>query len=452
MITRTTQNEGAGELLTNSDGTFSDTNEEEGFQMFFSQLQQEIENSDEETNVDDSEARELYSMMRDEYAEEDPLEGSDVNPSALEVNAVQDSHEPLDGDDESIPTIARGRSATKEFGDIMSELKDDWGDDGLDIDVDDWGDDESVSSEIVPERMLAPEEAQKIDHAGVMHAVRKGKEGHQGDALATQTVDSYLQEHQQEGLPDDLYEDQELEELKQFLPGMPLARLQKVRDAYLEGLSDPSLLTLVPLLRERMPDWYTSKSIRKANVRSADFIMENAEKAGVVDIHLLNGMIQVQCAAGSLNKAIAAYDQLERYKLKPTVYTNRLVVQMFLKQRRLNRCLEFKQRVEEGGQKLDLLSYGSLIAHCSKHKQLGSAMMMLKECIAVNGAPPGENYLKQLRILCRREQVEEKVGLEAMIGEDPTAWFRHGEAVLKREYSKRGNRDLNLIKNAHVRG
>lgn len=180
--------------------------------------------------------------------------------------------------------------------------------------------------------------------------------------------------------------------------------------------------------------------------------MEKAAKAGIIDLHLLNGMLQVQCSAGSLNKALAVYDQFEEHKVKPTVYSNRLVVQMFLKQRRLERCLEFKQRVEAGGQKLDVLSYGSLIAHCSKHKQLGSALALLKECITVTGAPPGESYLKQLRILCRQEGLEEKLNLEGMIGKDPIEWLRHGEAVLKREYSKRGNRDILLVNNAMTRG
>jgi len=160
--------------------------------------------------------------------------------------------------------------------------------------------------------------------------------------------------------------------------------------------------------------------------------------------------LQVHCSSGSLNNAMKVYDLFEEYEVKPTEYTNRLVVQMFLKQRRLSRCLDFKKRVEAQGQKLDLLSYGSLIQHCSRHNQLGSAFMFLKECIAVNGSPPGENYLKQLRILCRG--MEDEIGLESMIGEDPIAWLRHGEAVLKREYSKRGNRDLNLVKNAMVRG
>ena len=123
---------------------------------------------------------------------------------------------------------------------------------------------------------------------------------------------------------------------------------------------------------------------------------------------------------------------------------------MFLKQRRFNRCLDFKQQVEERGRKLDLLAYGPLIEYCSKHRQLGSALKFLEECIRVNGSPPGEAYLKQLRILCRQENVEEEVGLDAMIGEDPILWKKHGEAVLKP--GKAGNRShLNIAINAAVR-
>ena len=124
---------------------------------------------------------------------------------------------------------------------------------------------------------------------------------------------------------------------------------------------------------------------------------------------------------------------------------------MYLKQKRLSSCLAFKQKVEEQGQKLDLPSYGSLMEYCSRYKQLGSALMILKECISVHGAPPGENYLKELRTLCRHADLEEQVRLKEMIGEDPNEWHRHGEAVLKREKSKRGNRDINLVANAAVR-
>ena len=180
--------------------------------------------------------------------------------------------------------------------------------------------------------------------------------------------------------------------------------------------------------------------------------MDKAKKAGVVDVHLLNGMLQVHCSAGSLNTALDVYDQFEEYQFKPTVYSNRLVIQMFLKQRRLERCLAFKKRVEDGGQKLDVLSYGSIISHYSKHEQLGSALMMIKECIAVTGSPPGESYLKDFRVLCRLEGVEDTLKVEDMIGKDPIEWLRHGEAVLKREYSKKGNRGINFVHNAMVRG
>ena len=136
---------------------------------------------------------------------------------------------------------------------------------------------------------------------------------------------------------------------------------------------------------------------------------------------------------------------------KPTAYSNRLVVQLFLQKKQLSNCLHFKQKVEEGGQKLDLLSYGALMEYCGRHKQLGSAILMLKECIELHGAPPGESYLKELRLLCGQAGLEEQVALEAMIGEDPIKWLRHGEAVLKRENSKKGRRDVQLARNALLR-
>ena len=62
--------------------------------------------------------------------------------------------------------------------------------------------------------------------------------------------------------------------------------------------------------------------------------------------------------------------------------------------------------------------------------------------------PRVESYLKELRKICFQADVEEEVGLKDMIGDDPIEWLRHGEAVLKREKSKKGNRDLNILKNA----
>lgn len=118
---------------------------------------------------------------------------------------------------------------------------------------------------------------------------------------------------------------------------------------------------------------------------------------------------------------------------------------MLVNNKRLNRALAFKQSLEEQGRKLDILSYGSLIDYCGRHKHLGSALMLVKECIDVNGAPPSEHYLKRLRILCRQENMDDQ--LKEIIGEDPTEWLRHGEAKLKREYTKRGNRMVNFLNN-----
>ena len=105
------------------------------------------------------------------------------------------------------------------------------------------------------------------------------------------------------------------------------------------------------------------------------------------------------------------------------------------------RALDFKEKnVEAKGKTLDLLSYGSLIEHYGNHGQVGSAMMALKECIKVHGAPPGEKCLSKLRLTCRQKEITEEVGLEQLIGKDPLEWLREGEGQLKREFSRKGRR------------
>ena len=136
---------------------------------------------------------------------------------------------------------------------------------------------------------------------------------------------------------------------------------------------------------------------------------------------------------------------------KPNAYSDRLVLQMLVSVNKLAPALAFKQKVEEQKRVLDLSSYGSLIDYYSRRGQLGSAMLMLEECILRHGAPPREKDVKELRVLARHQDQESQgssvAQLERWVGEDPTAWLRHGERFLKREKSKRGNRDLLLIKN-----
>ena len=78
-------------------------------------------------------------------------------------------------------------------------------------------------------------------------------------------------------------------------------------------------------------------------------------------------------------------------------------------------------------------------------------MLMLKECLSVHGSPPSEASLSDLRLLCRQAGIEDEIGLESMIGKDPIEWLRQGERELKREYSKKGRRNVQLARNAMVR-
>ncbi len=122
-------------------------------------------------------------------------------------------------------------------------------------------------------------------------------------------------------------------------------------------------------------------------------------------------------------------------------------MQMLITNNRLPRALQFKQSVEEQGRQIDLASYGSLIQYYSRRDQLGSALMLLEECLQVHRAPPSEAFLSQLRTLCKQKGVDHDVGLDGMIGDDPIEWLKHGEKYLKREMSKKGRRDILYAKN-----
>jgi hypothetical protein len=140
--------------------------------------------------------------------------------------------------------------------------------------------------------------------------------------------------------------------------------------------------------------------------------------------------------------------EYSRNGLVPNEYSNRLLLQMFLNNNRFSRALAFKHQLKESGSELDIISYGSLVEYCGRHGQIGSAMLLLKECLAVHGAAPGEAYVSRLRALCRKGSLDKE--LTAMIGPDPVEWLRHGEAKLKREYTKKGRRDVQLARSRLV--
>jgi hypothetical protein len=197
-----------------------------------------------------------------------------------------------------------------------------------------------------------------------------------------------------------------------------------------------------------MPDYITATWLKQMGGMTARFVMHKASQDGVIDVHMLNGVLELDTSAGSLDRALEFHQtQFEAHGLEPTGYSDRLVLQMFLKNNRVHRALTFKQTVEEAGRTLDIQAYGSLIEFCGRHQQLGSGILLLKECTSIHKGRPGEASLSKIRLLCRQAGLVEDAGLTALMGEDPAEWLRHGEAKLKREHSKRGRRDVQLPRN-----
>ena len=131
----------------------------------------------------------------------------------------------------------------------------------------------------------------------------------------------------------------------------------------------------------------------------------------------------------------------------PNGYSDRLIVQTLVASNRISRALEFKAKVEAAGRNIDLLAYASLIEYYGNHGEIGDAIIMLKECLSVHKTSPGERSLKLLRLHCKKQDLEDKTNLMQLIGENPTAWIREGESNLKREYSKKGKRQIDLVRN-----
>lgn len=263
------------------------------------------------------------------------------------------------------------------------------------------------------------------------------------------------------------------DDLDIILNCLPKARINKVRNEFKTTLGTPSLIRLVPILRENMPEIIDRNWLIEKNLTDAETVMNTAKDDGIVDSNLMNSMLQVYAKAGKINDAIAFYN--EEYKVmeqvshivqigttsnnkyfshnnavlqSPNSVSDRAIIQMLIEKKDISRALDFKENsVEANGRTLDLLSYGSLIEHYGNKGQVGSAILVLKECIKVHGSPPGEKSLSRLRLACRQKEITKEVGLEKLIGKDPLEWLREGEGQMKREYSKKGRRDLLLVKN-----
>lgn len=342
--------------------TFEDMELETEFKEFFHMLQQASEDGD---IVSEADARQEFLNAREEWEEEQMSQdwAMDSDPAHVEEASNEDalsatSNEAPDEGVDSLPTMARGRQPTKkDFNEIMEELKEEWGGDGFEVDGGDWseaGPDAEAGEDMRMDGFASGGQRPSTAALESAHSQRLPKQAKkrvmeassdwqenpemQESALSARSVESYLQTS--ESPPDELSDDAEIEELKLLLPGLPDRRLRRVRQAYIENLSDPSLVTLIPILRETMPvsetcllctlstslkftiglplnyqDWYTITTIRAANLRNARFVMQKAADAGLVNVHLLNGMMQVYTSTGSLDNALALYDEFRRHNV-----------------------------------------------------------------------------------------------------------------------------------------
>lgn len=107
-----------------------------------------------------------------------------------------------------------------------------------------------------------------------------------------------------------------IQDLQSVLPGLPLPRVKKILNAYDQTLGHPSMLTLVPIVRETMPDYVSHGWLKRSNKQNADFALQKASEDGIVDSPLLNSMLGVKANSGSLNEAIQYHDeQFAKHKL-----------------------------------------------------------------------------------------------------------------------------------------
>lgn len=99
------------------------------------------------------------------------------------------------------------------------------------------------------------------------------------------------------------------DELDQLLEGFPAHRVEKVREVFSMSLGNPSVLHIVPAVREVMPERISNSWLKKKNILDALAAMESAEADKSVDIHVLNAMLQVLSKSGSIDRTLMFYEK-----------------------------------------------------------------------------------------------------------------------------------------------
>jgi hypothetical protein len=249
--------------------TSSDSSEPEVFHKFLSELKAEATKNGEEFNLTDAEAREFYELMQEEFLESE------------------------DGETES-------RALPDNVDDFRAYLKEEAASAGEEFDLCDA--DVNELFQLMRDGACDTEES-TMNRPEMSHAVNTMNTSNI-EAREVVVSSSNVQEDLSTAVNDDPVRLMKIQELQQALPGMPLSRVKKVLRAFEQTLSYPSLLTLVPILRETMPEYITLGWLKRTNSRTAEFVLQRASDDDLVDPGILNSMLQVKANAGSLHETL----------------------------------------------------------------------------------------------------------------------------------------------------
>ena len=99
------------------------------------------------------------------------------------------------------------------------------------------------------------------------------------------------------------------DEVGTLLEGFPEKRIEKVREIMKSNVGPPSMLQLIPILRENNPEFISKSWLKRKNLLDANHVMHSAEERGIVDKHLLTSMFEVIAKSGSVDKALAFHEE-----------------------------------------------------------------------------------------------------------------------------------------------
>ena len=248
---------------------------------------------------------------------------------------------------------------------------------------------------------------------------------------------------------------EELEELREILPMFSDKRLKRILAVFHTSLGDPSMLDLVLVVRERMPDYIDNTWLRKMSNLTASYLMAEAEQKDHVDTHFLNSILSLIASCGRINEALQFHQtEFEKRNLEPTVHSDRLVFEMFLAQNRFQRAMAFKQKLAGQSRKIDIKCYGTLVEYCARRRQSGSALMLIRECMKVHGTPPDESGLRFLRKVLNHQGIDDDPEVLRMIGQDPMYWVKRSGQEAQLTNPRKGYKQhmVRQIRNAPLRG